>query len=138
MSISLDGARERLAQGFQHPGFLVDCSEAVWTYRYENGYIVTLRGALFAHLTVQPPPAAGLPSVLRFETLTFDAKIHEKAIRLDAIVRSGDPTKSPPKDDGKITLDRAIPAEPVNAFGIPQATMRCLEVSSHLPYSVLY
>ncbi len=36
-------------------------------------------------------------------------------------------------DDGieqRIVIDRAtIPVEPVNAFGIPQATMRCLEVS---------
>lgn len=142
MSISLDGAREKLVPPLPNapPAIFVECSEAVWTYRYFNGYIVTLRGVLNARLVQVPSLQPNSPPVLKFESLTFDSNKHEKFLKVESIVR--DPPKTPrmknespvmgaPKDEEKIVIERAtIPAEPVNAFGIPQATMRCLEVPS--------
>lgn len=118
-----------------------------------NGYVVTLRGALTA--TMMSIPVNGQP-IPKFETLTFDANHHDKMISLDAIIgtRQADPTLPPTPRQGaltttangtdgstantpakkeevepKVMVEQAImPAEPVNAFGIPQATMRCLEV----------
>ncbi len=168
MSISIDGARERpfIHQQYPYPSILVDCPEAVWTYRYRTGYIVTLKGTLTAQLYLVPPVVGskGVGPQFKFENITFESKTHEKSLKLDAIlgVRSdatpisqnvtprikhemvgGQQSASPEgegtgtsggrNDDGieqRIVIDRAtIPVEPVNAFGIPQATMRCLEVS---------
>lgn len=157
MALSLDGARERqIATGH----CIVECVAAVWTYRYTNGYTVTLRGALSAHViitsTSAPGPAAQPSSyTYKFDEFTFDANFHDKYIALDAITgqRTPEVTKSPwmrnapalnangttdpnlsAEDDKKWEEPRiliescSIPGEPVNAFGIPQATMRCLEV----------
>lgn len=156
MTLSLDGARERLVA--QHHA-VVECVSAVWTYKYTNGYIVTLRGPLTVHAfvvpltTPSPTQPQQTPYALRFDQLQFDAHTHEKFISLDGIagqrsvespktpgVRSA-PTPSPNGasanqreedrqwDEPRILIDSAsIPGEPVNAFGIPQATMRCLEV----------
>lgn len=161
MTLTLDGARERM---YAHGHAIVECVTAVWTYKYNNGYIVTLRGPLTAHIVItaqNPPggasaPASGPPYVLKFEDFQFDATWHDKYISLDAIMGSRtmeSPTSlqtrnpSTPMPNGSATpaqqgeedkkweeprviIDRAaIPGEPVNAFGIPQATMRCLEVS---------
>ena len=153
MTLSLDGARERLLA--QHHA-VVECVSAVWTYKYNNGYTVTLRGPLTVHVFIVPltnPQPSQSPFTLRFDHLQFDAHTHEKFISLDGIagqravetpktprVRSA-PTPSPNGasvsqreedrqwDEPRIMIDHAsIPGEPVNAFGIPQATMRCLEV----------
>ncbi|KIJ56913.1 hypothetical protein M422DRAFT_150091, partial [Sphaerobolus stellatus SS14] len=41
-------------------------------------------------------------------------------------------------DTERIVIDHAIlPSEPINAFGIPQASMRCLEVSGHVIVLIL-
>ncbi|EIN10171.1 hypothetical protein PUNSTDRAFT_63736, partial [Punctularia strigosozonata HHB-11173 SS5] len=49
MNLCLDGARERLlAQGHA----VIECVTAIWTYHYNNGYTVTLRGPLTAHVVV--------------------------------------------------------------------------------------
>ncbi|KAF8628168.1 hypothetical protein AX17_006038 [Amanita inopinata Kibby_2008] len=53
MSLSLDGARERLYARNQHH-CVIECPSAVWTYRYSNGYTVILRGPLTAHIVVPP------------------------------------------------------------------------------------
>ncbi|KAI0034401.1 LIM-domain binding protein, partial [Vararia minispora EC-137] len=47
MTLSFDGARERVSSPLQAD---VHCVAAVWTYRYYNGYTVTLRGPLVAQL----------------------------------------------------------------------------------------
>lgn len=151
MSISLENPVER-------PGYytlplysiFLECANAAWTFRYTNGYIVTLRGPLTAHLVLYP---ANHPTAWKFESITFNSQTHEKALKIDAIKGPrSDPTpltpgmksensnstmNSPSHDDERATgefvvvINRAtIPAEPVNAFGIPQATMRCLEVCS--------
>lgn len=154
MTLSLDGARERLIA--QHHA-VVECVSAVWTYKYNNGYTVTLRGPLTVHVIIVPLTSPAQPQqppfTLRFNQLQFDAHTHEKFISLDGIAgqrtvetpktpRSRNaPTPSPNGasvgqreedrqwDDPRILIDHAsIPGEPVNAFGIPQATMRCLEV----------
>jgi len=160
MTLSLDGARERL---FAAGHAVVECMAAVWTYKYSNGYTVTLRGPLIAHVVVCPqnPPANAsmpqatpqLPYSLKFENLQFDANWHDKYIALESIMgqRVMESPRTPrirnaptptvngsiaqQRDDDKkwdeprVVIDRAsIPGEPVNAFGIPQATMRCLEV----------
>ena len=157
MTLSLDGARERIyASGHT----IVECVGAVWTYKYTNGYTVVLRGPLTAHVVSGPfPPGTSQANGLglRFEDFQFDANSHEKYIALESItgtrvmgspkprVRSastptpnGTSTQQQLEDDmrweePRIIIERAqIPGEPVNAFGIPQATMRCLEVSNYL------
>jgi len=176
MTLSLDGARERVV-GPNHA--VVQCVSAMWTYRYHNGYIVTLRGPFAAHVFVIPnttqngataQSATHSPFALKIDHIQFDSNLYEKHVAVDVIggnrldanktpqVRNA-PTPSPtmngvgvppaplpqppqpppaqavPRDDERweeprITYDRAfIPAEPVNAFGIPQATMRCLELA---------
>lgn len=149
MTLSLDGARERL-MGQGHA--IVECVHAVWTYKYHNGYTVTLRGPMTAHILVSPnsPSAPGQAQPpgyqLKFDQLQFDANYHDKLLSLDAIMRVPDSPQQPgglplpngamqPQDDDRrydepryMIEHASIPAEPVNAFGIPQATMRCLEV----------
>ncbi|KAH7888142.1 LIM-domain binding protein-domain-containing protein [Phlebopus sp. FC_14] len=156
MTLSLDGARERLLS--QQHG-MVECVSAVWTYKYANGYTVTLRGPLTVHVVIIPQtnPIPGQPPfTLKFENLQFDASTHEKSIAIESIMgtRTMDSPKTPrvrnaatpspngapgsqrPEEDRqqwdepRISIDSAsIPGEPVNAFGIPQATMRCLELA---------
>lgn len=152
MTITIDGARERLINQ-QHS--LVECANASWTFRYQNGYSITLRGPLTADVVVQPTLHPGQPSpsgavsayTLKLERLQFDAFFHDKYVAVESII--GDriaesPRPIPPSPGGaigphedagrfeeaKYTIEHAVvPAEPINAFGIPQATMRCLEVS---------
>ncbi|KAF8075901.1 LIM-domain binding protein-domain-containing protein [Lyophyllum atratum] len=164
MTLSLDGARER-QYGPGHS--VVECVTAIWTYKYNNGYTVTLRGPLTVHVVVtsaNPPGAARNAAprdfVLKFEDFQFDANFHDKYIALESIV--GPRTMGSPKtprvrntatpmangtsstsqqqqlqleedkkwEEPRVTIDAAtIPGEPVNAFGIPQATMRCLELA---------
>ncbi|KAI0260497.1 LIM-domain binding protein, partial [Gloeopeniophorella convolvens] len=178
MTLSLDGARERVV-GPNHA--IVQCVAAMWTYRYHNGYTVTLRGPFTAHVfVISGPPQNGAPAqsgphgpfTLKINHIQFDSNMYEKHVALDVIGGSrldinktpqprnaptpsptmngtGVPQAPPPPppppppgpqppqggpsderwDEPRITYERAsIPAEPVNAFGIPQATMRCLEV----------
>jgi hypothetical protein len=168
MTLSLDGARERLVSP-NHA--VIECVTAAWTYKYTNGYTVTLRGPLTAHVVLVqntargqgPLPQPSQPYSLKFENLDFGANFHDKSISLESIMGPRNPELSPPKtphtrnaptptangtaqliseDDKKweeprVTIDRAsIPGEPVNAFGIPQATMRCLEVRFSFPPNV--
>ncbi|KAF9242942.1 LIM-domain binding protein [Melanogaster broomeanus] len=156
MTLSLDGARERLLSQYHA---IVECVSAVWTYKYTNGYTVTLRGPLTVHVGIIPLPNPAqpqqIPFTLKFEQFQFDANTHEKFISLDSII--GERTVETPKtprtrnaptpspsggsssqrgaeedrqwDEPRVSIDHgSIPGEPVNAFGIPQATMRCLEV----------
>lgn len=168
MSLTLDGARERM---YAANHCVVECVAAVWTYRYKNGYTVTLRGPLTAHVVITStgpyPPRSSQGYVLRFEDFQFDANYHDKYISVDSIVgrilpapNQGGPVVESPKtprsrhtpappgsssgpqngtseqeeedkkwEEPKVSIERGwIPGEPVNAFGIPQATMRCLEV----------
>ncbi|KAJ7163839.1 LIM-domain binding protein-domain-containing protein [Mycena crocata] len=148
MSLTLDGARERLYA----PGHaIVECVTAVWTYRYSNGHIVTLRGPLTAHLVIcspAPPPHPGSmqssgspPYVLKFDDFEFDAHSHDKYIALESIAGPRKAEEPPPAingvgdeekkwDEPRLLIENgSIPGEPVNAFGIPQATMRCLELA---------
>ncbi|KAF5372051.1 hypothetical protein D9615_008059 [Tricholomella constricta] len=164
MTLSLDGARERI-YGAGHS--IVECVTAIWTYKYNNGYTVTLRGPLTVHVVVTatlPPGTAQAPQsgpgvALKFEDFQFDANYHDKYIALDSI--TGPRTMGSPKtprvrntatpmsngastsqqqqqqfeedkkwEEPRVTIEMAtIPGEPVNAFGIPQATMRCLELA---------
>ncbi|OCH85036.1 hypothetical protein OBBRIDRAFT_740580 [Obba rivulosa] len=140
MSFTLEGARERVTT----PGrATIDCAGAVWTFRYTSGYTVTLRGTLSARLFVQPPKEDSPQQypALKFEEIFFDASTHEKLILLDAVqgqrtvesprtpVMNGAPY-NPEREENRLHIEHAyLPGEPVNAFGIPQATMRCLEAS---------
>ncbi|KAI0289515.1 LIM-domain binding protein-domain-containing protein [Russula brevipes] len=176
MTLSLDGARER---GIRPNQAVVQCVSAMWTYRYHNGYTVTLRGPFTAYVSVTAnatqggAPAQSVPPstfTLKIDHIQFDSNVYEKHVAVDVIggnrldtsktpqVRNAptpsptingagvsplppQPPQPPPTQTGqrdderweepRITYERAfIPAEPVNAFGIPQATMRCLEVRS--------
>ncbi|KAK0231320.1 LIM-domain binding protein-domain-containing protein [Armillaria fumosa] len=150
MTLTLDGARERMySQGHS----VVECVTAVWTYKYNNGYTVTLRGPLTAHVVVVSPQAPATNHVLKFDDFQFDANYHDKFISIESIMgqRMIESPKTPrirnvptPGPNGfsiqddedkkweepRIIIERgSIPGEPVNAFGIPQATMRCLELA---------
>ncbi|KAK0191457.1 LIM-domain binding protein-domain-containing protein [Armillaria mellea] len=151
MTLTLDGARERMySQGHS----VVECVTAVWTYKYNNGYTVTLRGPLTAHVVVASPQAPATNHVLKFDDFQFDANYHDKFISIESIMGQrmiesspktprirNVPTPGPNgiliQDDEdkkweepRIIIERgSIPGEPVNAFGIPQATMRCLELA---------
>nr|VWO98933.1 Acyl-CoA desaturase (EC [Ganoderma boninense] len=149
----LDGARERCL-GPMHG--LVECPAAQWIFRYTNGYNVTLRGPLTAEIVVSQVPVtqpsqAQLPQyALKLDKLVFDATTHDKYLAVDAIqgmrieespqVASMSPggamnLNGTVEDPSKFEEPRhvyenvSIPAEPINAFGIPQATMRCLELA---------
>jgi hypothetical protein len=149
MSLTLDGARERV---FAPGHAIVECVTAIWTCRYSNGHIVTLRGPLTAHLVIcspAPHPHPGAmqnngstpPYVLKFDDFEFDAHSHDKYIALEAIAgprkteepvptMNGAPDEDKKWEEPRLIIENgSIPGEPVNAFGIPQATMRCLEVS---------
>lgn len=151
---------------------MIECINAIWTYKYNNGYTVTLRGPLTAHIVVTALPPGHAPSppspssaaaaggaqganqpvsnvALKFEEFQFDANMHDKYVSLDSIQGTRNPGGSPGslvrqqpqpqqqlEDDDKrweeprVTIEMgSIPGEPVNAFGIPQATMRCLELA---------
>ncbi|PCH41542.1 hypothetical protein WOLCODRAFT_100784 [Wolfiporia cocos MD-104 SS10] len=151
MSLGLDGVVERV----QFAGFAtVECKRATWTFRYTNGYTVVLKGPLTAHaiaIPVVPQHGQQMPVnngfTIRFERLVFDAVSFEKMVQVDAI--SGSRVQDPQQqgqqhlvamanqqddaaryEEPKSVIERAIlPGEPVNAFGIPQATMRCLELA---------
>ena len=151
-SINIDGARERIINGSRA---VVECANASWTFRYTNGYSIVLRGPFTVEIIVQPtgaaPPSAQSGSApvsqyqLVFERLQFDAFWHDKFLAFDAI--QGERIPDSPRlmaspaghpngtddasryEEPRFLIEHAIiPAEPINAFGIPQATMRCLEV----------
>jgi LIM-domain binding protein len=97
---------------------------------------------------------------LKFENMLFDTNSREKMILLDSIqgtrgveniqktpstTTQGSPDNASPSSantmkedvdrlpdpDPRVLIDHALlPAEPVGIFGIPQAAVRCLEVSS--------
>lgn len=157
--IHLEGPEERPGVGAS----MLECNNAHWTYHYRSGYIVTLRGNLSVTLVATPgansPQQNGAqplpPAMYKFDSLTFNAKTHDKSIRVERIegrrheARDRPPAvknepspmsmsgSSPPQqledlgqDSNRVIPleDALIPSEPVNAFGIPQAAMRCLEV----------
>lgn len=169
MTLSLDGARED-AVGPNR--VIVRCVFAMWTYRYNNGYTVTLRGPFSADIVAIPDPTQnGAPAQsaphptfkLMINRIHFESYLYEKRVsvdvmggnRLDAnqtpqvhsiptppptvngagVLPLPPPQLPPPQADQRneerweVHDDSAyIPAEPVNPFGIPSATMRCLEV----------
>ncbi|KAF9480830.1 hypothetical protein BDN70DRAFT_977372 [Pholiota conissans] len=162
MSFTLDGARER---SFGQGHSVVECVSAVWTYRYTNGYTVTLRGPLTVHVIIAASGPGGSGQTLKFEDFQFDANTHDKLLASEAIAgtRTIEVIKEPNAyehfaaerraaeaiangtaptlaeaqaaedakwEEPKVFIDKAVlPGEPVNAFGIPQATMRCLELA---------
>lgn len=149
MSLSLDGAIERfqVATATSPPLAVIDCQNASWTYKYFSGYSVVLRGPLNA--TVVFDASSGKYFIKVFQ---FEANTHEKLISVDSIAlhpppndpkrrlpdqaghinspseRSHTPSRSQAEDSRIHYESVTLPAEPVNAFGIPQVTMRCLEV----------
>lgn len=154
MSFTLDNAAESPGRGGTS---MIECPNAAWTYRYDNGYTVVLKGPLI--VSAQFVPSAGNRYTIKFDSIRFDAYEHEKSLSIDAIIgHRSEPTLTPTprirnanipgatpnmahaedsrsssqaQDEFRIIIEKAnIPTEPVNAFGIPQATMRCLEVES--------
>ena len=149
-TLTIDGARERVVTTARA---LVECPGAAWTFRYTNGYSITLRGPFSAEIIALPNPPDRRSKdgdyELKVDRMQFDAFLHDKFLAYDAIL--GDRTPESPRiapspsgmpngagggeldpnrlEEPRYIIDHAIiPAEPINAFGIPQATMRCLEV----------
>ena len=89
-TLSLDGARESIVE---HSKAIVECVSATWTYRYHNGYTVTLRGSFTAHVVVTPSaaqngaPAQTVPptSTLKIEFFQFNSELYEKHVAVDVI-----------------------------------------------------
>lgn len=147
--MSFQGAMESVTDD-QHKDILkVEVVDASWTFVYSNGYVVNLRGALTAWVRFLPfdptrPPQAQLAGhgMMKIQQLQFDAERQEKYLALDAILGTRipeSPNLAVEGDDDRryddpryIIANASIPVEPVNAFGIPQATMRCLEVRATL------
>lgn len=159
MTLSLDGAIER---NTSLTTAVVNCVAAVWTYKYFNGYTITLKGPLVANIVAVPLPSQdgvtmplGVQYSLKLDSLTFDALLHEKSLSVESIIGHRQLQHAMSHgwdvpmqligslsmmrqeadrvwDEPLISIEGAkIPEEPVNAFGIPQATMRCLEVSQN-------
>lgn len=144
MSLSLDGARERLVSSTQA---CIECPDTLWTFRYENGYTIVLKGPFTSYVALTPdqPGQNGTTGyAVRIEQIVFDSMTHEKLIKLEDI--EGHRVASSPSAaqtfgdvDPRFELprwhlaDASFPAEPINAFGVPQATMRCLEVRHKRP-----
>ena len=156
MSINLDGARERIGSATHG---IVECVQAVWTYKYDDGWTIKLKGPMTAHILVIPNSSnqPGQPSTgtytLKFDQIQFDAKNYERLLAIEAFVPKI--PLSPPEQNTPLPEEEAhndeeprrmqvgekeywklnnvtVPVSPINAFGIPQATMRCLEVSADL------
>ncbi|KAJ7431564.1 LIM-domain binding protein [Mycena galericulata] len=129
-----------------HPTVKCECESAVWTHRYNTGHIVTLRGRLTAcfvicttaHAQVQKNGAPPGPYVLNFDYFEFEAYSHDTYIALDGIAGSRKAEKPAMNgsrgeeqwEEPRLLIGNAsIPGEPINAFCIPQATMRFLELA---------
>jgi hypothetical protein len=140
MNFSVDGATERLESTTSGtpPCSVVECKSASWTYRYKDGYSVVLRGPLVAHVQLDLSSPGPQPHYL-IKGFNFNASNHERCISLDSITGRRIPplnqttaeelVRSRGGVEEPIRFESAtLPPEPVNAFGIPQMTMRCLEV----------
>ena len=143
MTLSLDGAHESIVG----PNCaIVQCASAMWTHRYHNGYTVTHRGPFTAVAVIRNETLDGTEArtasapastfTLKLDHIQFDSNVYEKRVAVDVIDgHQLDTNNALQFHDASaptsIIYERAfIPADPVNAFGIPQATMRCLEVGS--------
>ena len=103
MTLSLDGARERVVAPNQA---IVQCVSAMWTYRYHNGYTVTLRGPFTAYVSVTPnatqngASAQSVPPstyTLKIDHIQFDSNLYEKHVAVDAIGGSRLDANKPPQ-----------------------------------------
>src|SRR6266540_2223501 len=95
MNLSLDSARERI---YESGHTIVECPGASWTYRYRNGYMVTLRGPLTAHViaTSWSPPGSNSDSMYKFDEFSFEADFHDKYIALESILGARSIENIPP------------------------------------------
>lgn len=155
INFSLSGATEtRYADNSMITKVEVTC--ASWTFTYATGHIITLKGPLTAHMRIIPgqfdmtrpllQPQPGY--ALQFEYFQFDGELIEKSLMLRVISppRISDTPSSGTsqfesederRDESRNFVDQlSIPVEPVNAFGIPQATMRCLELAESVAQMV--
>ena len=99
-------------------------------------------GVLSPAMSLLCPPSASehTPALhsLKFDKILFDANVHNKLVALGAIKGDGIYSSEAPQLPIATTMDTRheeeeeeeedIPGDPVNAFGIPQASLRCLEV----------
>jgi hypothetical protein len=150
MKLSFSGAREHVVE----PNYaIVQCDSAMWTYQFYNGYIVTHHGPFAAHVFGIPDasqngaPVESAPHSafsLKIHHIQFDSDRYEMHYSADGIPGSWldvnkipqvlNPPTSSQRDDERseepwIPYEyQPIPEKPVNNFGIPQATLRVLEV----------
>ncbi|KJA14088.1 hypothetical protein HYPSUDRAFT_209001 [Hypholoma sublateritium FD-334 SS-4] len=157
MNLTLVGARELFfAQG--HYVVECVSAVSMWMYRYVNGYTATLRGPLTVHAIIATMGSGLTSQTLKFEVFQFHANMHDKYIASDAIVGARTLERNHPRTfldiqviqaaataadtvitaqqdedrcaEPRIFIGQAVlPGEPANAYGIPQATMRCLELA---------
>ncbi|PSS31976.1 hypothetical protein PHLCEN_2v2218 [Hermanssonia centrifuga] len=158
MSVNIHGARERIITGNRaivectHATWTFNFING-YVVTLHGPLTAHIAAVLPNHLPLDQRGPPDQPWAWRFEKLQFDAIRHEKYLSI-AVIRSLRISNSPATphlhsqqlmngtgmaqqeeedrryDDMHYIIDMArLPMEPVNAFGIPQATMRCLELA---------
>jgi hypothetical protein len=178
MSLHIQDADEA---GGQPNELKVNCDNATWKWRFKNGFMVEMRGALVAcwairgkdrsveqHFEPRTPRDKETNFVLKLQHLRFDSDYHEKYFSTSSVACDRDPEPMLPpampaprvrgpnpyqdsiqrrqaddrafqESNKRVIFHQAIlPTEPVNHFGVPQGTMRCLEVSAIVCQSALW
>uniref|UniRef100_A0A8H8CLL6 LIM-domain binding protein-domain-containing protein n=1 Tax=Psilocybe cubensis TaxID=181762 RepID=A0A8H8CLL6_PSICU len=159
MTLTLDGARERPVPPFQGRSFVECMTAVwTYRYTNGYIVMLKGPLTVNAILTQVTPPNSTSQApqyIWKFDDFTFDANAHEKFISLEYILGNRVIEWTPPSyaasmpgmssqaqmqqhhieedkrcEEPRVLIDHgSIPGEPVNAFGIPQATMRCLELA---------
>lgn len=159
MTLSLDGARERVNPSYPGRSVVECISAIwTYKYTNGYTVMLKGPLTLTAIMTqVTPPGNPQVPQFIwKFDDFNFDANAHEKFISLEFILgnrmidrpippnyatsMSGMSSQAQIQqhqieedkrcEEPRVLIDHgSIPGEPVNAFGIPQATMRCLELA---------
>lgn len=159
MTLTLDGARERTNPAYPGRAFVECITAIwTYRYTNGYTVMLKGPLTVTAILTQVTPPGntSQVPQYIwKFDDFTFDANAHEKFISLEYIHGNRVIDRTPPSyavsmpgmstqaqmqqhhieedkrcEEPRVLIDHgSIPGEPVNAFGIPQATMRCLELA---------
>ncbi|KAH7105274.1 LIM-domain binding protein [Auriculariales sp. MPI-PUGE-AT-0066] len=144
------------------PVYLVDCPNASLIFRFSSGYIVTLRGPVYSQMslirTPNHPQGVCKFDIVQFEAKSHEkylvssrlpfklppagdlAPANASLQAASSLKIEGDDGsmsglgKHRPSPDGRVNFDDDVhvPADPVNGFGIPQAAMRCLELTENI------
>ncbi|KAG6819458.1 hypothetical protein H0H93_011628 [Arthromyces matolae] len=128
MTLSIDGARERI---YSAGHSTVECINAIWTYKYSNGYTVTLKGPLTVHVVVPLDALTKFSTKLR-EIQPFNINGLPPAVPNSApTMMNGGPftpmhtnlNSTAPSTPGGVTLYSSAPPSITNPSGHPHTPM---------------